>query len=373
MTSEDFTFAGATWQQFVSVPKITLSAGAGVKTVYFKLKNAGGESAVKTDTIELTSYTVPGTVVLTQYYEGLANDKHVEIANLSALPVDLASYNLVRWTNQESENWKYTGAAATSSSQAISLATVNTDGLGSTMLAPGAVIVISHNQASGPVGRVAAALTTGNLSHNGNDSLALYSGAVGTDTLMDVFSFTELGNEGVDKSFVRITTGQGFGFAAGSKITDFAAVWQEVPLATADAAIPGQGAHLGTYPDGILPPSGYATWAAQYPGIGGALDDADGDGLANLTEYATGSIPNDRTSAIPPVYTHADKSFTVTKGPAAAADPGLQYIVEGSKDLSTWSTTSDLTELENSAVRIVKQYTGSERKFYFRLKVVKAP
>ena len=380
MASEDAAFTGAVWQQYTTQPKFTLSSGAGAKTVYFKLKNAGGESAVLSDTIELTSYTYPGTVVFSQYYEGLANDKHVEIANLSAAPVDLAAWNLVRWTNQDAENWKYSGSSATGSSpsQVISLGFVNTDGVGSTILAPGAVIVISHNQASGPSARAAAALVSSLLSHNGNDSIALYSGAVGPETLMDVLSFTELGNEGFDVSFVRSKAEAGFGFAAGSKITDFPAVWQSVALTAADAAIPGQGAHLGTYPDGNLPPGGYDAWAAAYPGIGAPDVDADADGSSNLLEYATGSVPDNAASVPEFLLTRIGPTLTVTwaKGALAAADSSLQYSVEASVTMDAGSWSADgVVNLQNLPSSISADYVIAEGtpKVFLRLKIVRTP
>lgn len=52
MASESATFVGAIWQTYVTVPNFTLSNGYGTKTVYMKLRNAGGESSVKSDTIQ---------------------------------------------------------------------------------------------------------------------------------------------------------------------------------------------------------------------------------------------------------------------------------------------------------------------------------
>jgi hypothetical protein len=53
MASESPTFAGASWQPYSTVPKFTLSLGGGTKTVYIKLRNIFGESAVVSDTIGL--------------------------------------------------------------------------------------------------------------------------------------------------------------------------------------------------------------------------------------------------------------------------------------------------------------------------------
>jgi hypothetical protein len=51
LASESASFAGATWKPYAAAPSFALSAGTGVKTIYFKTRNANGESAVKSDTI----------------------------------------------------------------------------------------------------------------------------------------------------------------------------------------------------------------------------------------------------------------------------------------------------------------------------------
>jgi formylglycine-generating enzyme required for sulfatase activity len=67
MASEASDFAGASWQAYGTAPSFTLSAGTGgTKTVYFKVRNAAGESGVVSDTIDLTERTIllPGSVPL---------------------------------------------------------------------------------------------------------------------------------------------------------------------------------------------------------------------------------------------------------------------------------------------------------------------
>jgi hypothetical protein len=53
MASESSTFAGATWKPYSTAPNFTLSAANGQKTVYFKVKNAGGPSAEASASIVL--------------------------------------------------------------------------------------------------------------------------------------------------------------------------------------------------------------------------------------------------------------------------------------------------------------------------------
>lgn len=57
MASESASFSGASWQTYSTAPSFTLSSGNGTKTVYFKVKNATGESSASSDTITLEEST----------------------------------------------------------------------------------------------------------------------------------------------------------------------------------------------------------------------------------------------------------------------------------------------------------------------------
>ncbi|MDM8007792.1 MAG: thrombospondin type 3 repeat-containing protein [Phycisphaerae bacterium] len=63
LASESSSFTGATWQTYAAAPSFTLSTGNGTKTVYFKVKNAAGESSVKNDPIELSQPVVTATAI----------------------------------------------------------------------------------------------------------------------------------------------------------------------------------------------------------------------------------------------------------------------------------------------------------------------
>jgi YD repeat-containing protein len=52
MASENGDFSGAAWKPYTDSLLFNLSSGYGLKTVYFKVKNADGESEVKSDAIE---------------------------------------------------------------------------------------------------------------------------------------------------------------------------------------------------------------------------------------------------------------------------------------------------------------------------------
>jgi len=60
MANESSSFIGAGWQTYSAAPNFMLSSGSGTKTVYFKAKNSGGESAVVSDTITLDEPTAAG-------------------------------------------------------------------------------------------------------------------------------------------------------------------------------------------------------------------------------------------------------------------------------------------------------------------------
>jgi len=53
MASESLTFKRATWKVYTGAPRFKLSASKGLKTVYFKVKNAKGESSLVSDAITL--------------------------------------------------------------------------------------------------------------------------------------------------------------------------------------------------------------------------------------------------------------------------------------------------------------------------------
>jgi YD repeat-containing protein len=71
MASENRNFYGASWQTYSTAPTFLFSAGFGMKTVYFKVMNADGESNVKSDTIEFRMN--PADAYLDDDGDGLTN------------------------------------------------------------------------------------------------------------------------------------------------------------------------------------------------------------------------------------------------------------------------------------------------------------
>ena len=330
MVSELSDFSGATWQTLATGLTVNLSPGTGTKTVYFKLKNDIGESAPAIDTIEVQTYVYNPTVLITQYYDpdvSGADNKYIEITNVSASPVNMTGWVLARWTNQDTEKWKVTGFSATTPSASIAL-----DSLGT--LAAGQTVVVAHTSAAALT--PPAALTSGNVNHNGNDAYVLYSGAVSTETIVDAVSFTELGNEGADKSFVRLNNNVGFAFAAGSKVTDFPSVWQDTTLATVGAATSTQNAYLGTYPGSAG--GTYGDWIAGYPGVGvqtGFGQDPDGDGVRNGLEHYLATDPSAPSTGVT-VTGGTGTSVTFTHRCTESLGSDVTGTYEWSTDLTNW-------------------------------------
>lgn len=301
--SETADLSDATWTAIGSFNSYQLSNGNGTKTVYFQLRNATGESAIVSDTIDRVSFTYAPQIIISQYYDpdaAGANSKYIELTNISTNPVDLTGYALVRWTNQDAENWKYTGSSTASPSAVISLSTLGT-------LTAGQTVLVAHSSATTPIAAASAQLTNANLAHTGNDSIGLYSGTPSPETLVDVISFTNTGNEGADKSFVRQNNDQGFSFSSGSNVTNFSTIWVEASIASVASAGFTANEKLGVYPGGGTTP--FTTWATGAPynltGNDALFDaDPDKDGMSNGIEFIVGgnpTVPNDANAYGPQV------------------------------------------------------------------------
>ena len=113
-----------------------------------------------------------------------------------------------------------------------------------------------------------------------------------------------------------------------------------------------------------LNPALFNDWLAlQWPGetnpaINGPTADPNGDGEANLYEYATAQNPNVATRVLPGVVKiGANLEFTYTRGNAAVAD-GTTFVVEWSDTLAagSWSTAGVSEQLltDNGTVQTRK-------------------
>ena len=180
-----------------------------------------------------------GDIIFTQYYEpSSGSDKWLEITNVGDSPVDMSSYEIALWSGTGTEDWKTDGGTP-----------YRTLSLSGVTLAAGESYVItapfgSTSHYSYTLSDVQSQITF----FNGDDSLVLYSDPAGylTSNVLDAISFTDAGNEGKDKGFVRASASYGFDFNSGSSIEDYPAVWTEIANTTADAAVDGEDAYAGS-------------------------------------------------------------------------------------------------------------------------------
>ncbi|MCW1923752.1 PKD domain-containing protein [Luteolibacter arcticus] len=101
------------------------------------------------------------------------------------------------------------------------------------------------------------------------------------------------------------------------------------------------------------PASGYSAWLALHfagsPPLSGSDDDFDGDGVANLIEYATGTDPKDSGARV--AFTHTVQGgqliLTIPRDPAAT---DVEITGERSTLLNGWSDTG-VTVLEDTALQ----------------------
>ncbi len=130
----------------------------------------------------------------------------------------------------------------------------------------------------------------------------------------------------------------------------------------AAAPTPGQG--------DPAPASGYAAWKTHH-GIASDEDDADGDGLNAMLEYASGSDPGAPSlDALPAFGFHLPGSVVATV--VRVIDPEVTVAFEASSDLREW-TPLEATLMESAAdgPRETLQYSlpaGPESRYYFRVR-----
>lgn len=173
-------------------------------------------------------------ILFTQYHEGFSNNKYLELTNVSDAEVDLSGFILTRWANASTEDFKTAGSFP-SGEETLS-----------GVLPAGASFVIANGSATTPIPAGSADLISTATFFNGDDSVVLYQGAVDPANIADALSFTDDGNEGNDRGFVRQNNLIGYNLDAGSSILDFPVVWQEIPIQDADAAVLGDDNFIGS-------------------------------------------------------------------------------------------------------------------------------
>lgn len=165
--------------------------------------------------------------------------------------------------------------------------------------------------------------------------------------------------------------------------------WLDATGASFDSALAGASFALSqsggdvvltyTPPPVIADP--YTTWRAQYfsteelnlPAVSGSLADPDGDGFANLLEYALGLDPRTAHPAAVPA-TSAENGFWIFLYTRPANRSDVNYIVQVSTNLQLWITIASMDHEQVAVVgetatwRARYSQTGAPNAF-FRLRV----
>ena len=287
-------------------------------------------------------------IIITQYYEGLNNNKFIEIANVGGTSITLTGYSLVLWSNADAEGWKNTNTYAPITGSILDLSAVT--------LAPGQVYVVANSGAVLPILASSANVTSNITFFNGNDSVVLHNLSGGLTinnpaSVVDAVSFTNIGNEGVDKSFVRIAKAPGYSLDSGSNITQFSDVWQNVDLGTANAAVSGDNAFLGS--------TSLATPPALLAFSNGATTVNEDAGTVNLTVVLSANIGAQVTAEVA-----LDISSTATTGDIGSFATQTVTFPAGSTAGATQSVTVTITndadvELSEKAVFKLQNIVGN--------------
>ncbi len=239
-------------------------------------------------------------VLISEYYEGLSNDKYLEIKNTTASSLALTGYVIANWSNANAESWKTANLGSTGSSSA-SLATLHLPANGTLLLtnpaaaAPAyAVSGVSYTNGAN------ALLGSGATFYNGNDAVVLYydadaNGTLTPNEIVDVVPFTNAGNEGADKVFHRISNAQGFDFIPGTSVLTYPAVWELKTLANVAAATPSDAFYLQ---GAVLPVTLTPTVSTFAENAGAAVSTVTVSVPYNVTTNTTIAIANPDTTEL---------------------------------------------------------------------------
>jgi hypothetical protein len=265
-----------------------------------------------------------GDIIFTQYFEGSGNNKWVEITNVGDSSVDLSSYQATLWSNANTETWKTEGGTPDN--------TLNFTGV---TLAAGQSYVIAHPYVSDTHYSYTLSDVQSNIAFfGGNDSLVLYSDPTGyvVGNILDAISFTQSGNEGSNKGFVRASASYGFDFNSGSSIEDYSAVWTQIANTTADTAVDGDDAYAGSTALVAVAADPVADYLTLRSLTSDDLTtDSNGNGFTVLEEYLAGFGDGSGPDAIS--YGIVNNAFTLTSD-LESAPSGIIVVLEATSDLS---------------------------------------
>lgn len=97
IASESSGFVGAIWRPYSAAPSFTLSAGNGLKTVYFKVKNASGESNVVSDSIMFRGSNGSILIATIEDLQRIGNDPAYPLTGSYELMQDIDASQTATW------------------------------------------------------------------------------------------------------------------------------------------------------------------------------------------------------------------------------------------------------------------------------------
>lgn len=219
-----------------------------------------------------------------------------------------------------------------------------------------------------------------NVLVSGNKTLNFYVDVSGSNTIPDNFAGNYYRLKGLtitrsDNSEVMLDVTQGipqtFGDPSGKTWT--VALNGVGPVADVVG-------NIDSIPNGVAPDyhftltftessgNDFSSWASGYGIPNDINDDSDTDGIPALVEYALGFNPT--ASSVLPGPQPSGNGFTVTwqKGAQAALDPKIDYLVEVSPDLTTWTPAAAANVVETGS-SVVLTLPAAEGKSFVRLAV----
>ncbi len=255
---------------------------SGTATITVTTTDAGGLTASTSFTLTVNPAVGSGSLIISQYYEGLSNDKWIEITNVGSAAVNLAAPQryLALFANAAAD--APSGVAPTGS-----LALTGS-------LAPGASLLFKNSASVNPTYAIGTA--SGVINFNGDD-LVILSASNGTAAWADRLDVVGNGTTwGTDMSFVRKAP------VVNGNPTYTLAEWTQLTLAIVNGAAVGTTERLGIHVFGTPTPDTQApTVSATETGTSGTITfnatATDNVGVTSVEFYVDGLLKGTDTTS----------------------------------------------------------------------------